>query len=49
MGTTLKDIADHLNLSVSTVSRGLNGKGRMSKEVREKIQRYSGKTELPTQ
>ncbi len=37
MGTTLKDIADHLNLSVSTVSRGLNGKGRMSKEVREKI------------
>lgn len=48
MGTTLKDIADHLNLSVSTVSRGLNGKGRMSKEVREKYE-IQRKTELPTQ
>lgn len=37
MGTTLKDIADYLNISTSTVSRALNHKGRMSKEMRRKI------------
>ena len=37
MGATLKDIADHLNISVSTVSRALNDKGRMSSEMRKKI------------
>lgn len=37
METTLKDIAEHLGISVSTVSRGLNNKGRISDEMRRKI------------
>jgi LacI family transcriptional regulator len=37
MPTKLKDIARHLNLSVSTVSRVLNGTGRVSKETKELI------------
>ena len=35
--TKLIDIANELNISPSTVSKGLNDKGRMSPELREKI------------
>jgi LacI family transcriptional regulator len=34
---TLKDIADELGISLATVSRALNGKGRISKDLRKKI------------
>jgi len=37
MSSTLKDIATYLNVSVSTVSRALNNKGRVSDETCEKI------------
>ncbi|MSC86399.1 LacI family transcriptional regulator [Eubacterium sp. am_0171] len=37
MSTTLKDLANFLGLSVSTVSRALNNKGRMSEETRSQI------------
>ena len=37
MAIKLKEIAHKLNLSTSTVSRVLNGKGTVSKETREKI------------
>lgn len=37
MNPTLKDIAEYLNLSPSTVSRVLNGKGRIGKETSEKV------------
>ncbi|HHW48115.1 MAG TPA: LacI family transcriptional regulator [Clostridiaceae bacterium] len=37
MKATLKDIAEHLNVSVSTVSRVINGKGRVGKETRERV------------
>lgn len=37
MAATLKDIAQHMNLSVATVSRALNSKGRISKETTERI------------
>jgi len=37
MATGLKDIAEHLGISVSTVSRVINGKGRVGKETREKV------------
>jgi DNA-binding LacI/PurR family transcriptional regulator len=34
---TLKDIADSLNISVTTVSRALNDKGDISEETKEKV------------
>lgn len=37
MATKLKDIAEHLGVSVTTVSFVLNGKNRVGKEMREKI------------
>jgi DNA-binding LacI/PurR family transcriptional regulator len=37
MSVKLVDIAKHLNISVSTVSRVLNGKDRVSDETREKV------------
>ncbi len=37
MAATLKDIAQHMNLSVATVSRALNNKGRISKETTQRI------------
>ncbi len=37
MTTKLIDIAKHLNISVSTVSRVLNGKDRVSDETRKKV------------
>ncbi|HOJ10827.1 MAG TPA: LacI family DNA-binding transcriptional regulator [Clostridiales bacterium] len=37
MNTKLVDIAKHLNISVSTVSRVINGKDRVSDETREKV------------
>ncbi|MFT9846575.1 LacI family DNA-binding transcriptional regulator [Aneurinibacillus sp. REN35] len=37
MTVQLKDIANYLNVSVSTVSRVVNGKGRVSKETQELI------------
>lgn len=33
----LKDIAKHLNLSVATVSKAINGKGRISAETRQRV------------
>lgn len=41
MFPSLKDIADHLGLSQSTVSRVLNNKGRVSEETRKKILDYA--------
>lgn len=37
MGANLKDIARELNVSVSTVSRVVNGTGRISPETRKKV------------
>jgi len=37
MASRLVDIAKHLNISVSTVSRVINGKDRVSDETREKV------------
>ncbi|MCU6709631.1 LacI family transcriptional regulator [Paenibacillus sp. J5C_2022] len=37
MSVQLKDIAKHLNISISTVSRVINGTGRVSAETRERI------------
>ncbi|MGI6672291.1 MAG: LacI family DNA-binding transcriptional regulator [Christensenellales bacterium] len=37
--TTLKDLAEELKLSVSTVSRALSGMGRMSDETRDRVRR----------
>lgn len=37
MSTTLKDLANYLGLSVSTVSRALNDKGRMNEKTRAQI------------
>lgn len=37
MATTLKDLANYLGLSVSTVSRALNNKGRMNEKTRAQI------------
>lgn len=37
MSVKLVDIAKHLNISVSTVSRVINGKDRVSDETREKV------------
>ncbi len=39
--TTLKDIADHFELSESTVSRILNGKGRASQTTRDRVREYA--------
>ena len=35
MANGLKEIADELNLSISTVSRALNNTGRVSAETRQ--------------
>ena len=37
MSATLKDLANYLGLSVSTVSRALNNKGRMNEKTRAQI------------
>lgn len=37
MSVQLKDIAKHLNISISTVSRVLNDTGRVNKDTRERI------------
>lgn len=37
MPTTLKDLAQTLNLSISTISRVLNGKGAVSEQTRNRI------------
>lgn len=37
MRTTIKDIADELNISVATVSNVFNGKGRVGEETAEKV------------
>ena len=36
-GTKLKDIADLVGCSLATVSNAINGRGRMSEEVRKEI------------
>ena len=36
MSVTLKDIAEALGISVTTVSRALNGQGRISSATRER-------------
>jgi LacI family transcriptional regulator len=41
MAATLRDIAKELNLSASTISKVLNGKGTVAKETREKILSFS--------
>lgn len=41
--TRLRDIADHLGLSESTVSRVLNGKGRVGATTRDRVLRYAEK------
>ncbi|GAA4907465.1 LacI family DNA-binding transcriptional regulator [Tessaracoccus lubricantis] len=47
---TLRDIANELGVSESTISRVLNGKGRVSEETREKVLAYAGKIHyLPNQ
>ncbi len=40
--TTISDIADALDLSPSTVSRAISGKGRISKKTVDKVLRYVG-------
>ena len=43
---TLKDVANRLNLSVSTVSRVVNGKGYVKEETRQRVlDMLSGLTE----
>jgi LacI family transcriptional regulator len=37
MSATLKDLAEHLNLSTATVSRALNNKGRISEETCSRV------------
>ncbi len=37
MGATIKDIADRLGVSVSTVSKGLNGGRDISEQLRQSI------------
>lgn len=37
MAAKLKDIAQELNLSISTISRVVNGKGRVSQETRRRV------------
>lgn len=39
--TTMKDIADHFGVSVSTVSRALNGSERVREEKRDAIRKYA--------
>lgn len=39
--TTMKDIADHFGVSVSTVSRALSGSERVKEERRNAIQKYA--------
>lgn len=38
--TTLDDVARELGVSKTTVSRAISGKGRISRETREKVQRF---------
>ncbi|WP_343248269.1 LacI family DNA-binding transcriptional regulator [Diplocloster hominis] len=37
MSSNLKDLSEYLGLSISTVSRALNGKGRISEETRQRV------------
>lgn len=37
MSSNLKDLSEYLGLSISTVSRALNGKGRISEETRRRV------------
>ena len=39
MAVTLKDIADQLGVSITTVSRALNGRGRISDATREEVRK----------
>lgn len=41
MGATISDIARAANVSISTVSRALNGKGRVSAATREKVRKVA--------
>ncbi|RLD07379.1 MAG: LacI family transcriptional regulator, partial [Chloroflexi bacterium] len=41
MGITIKDIAKRVGVAPSTVSRALNGRGRMSSLTREKIRQVA--------
>lgn len=43
MNVTIKDLANELGLSFSSVSRALNNKAGVSKETREKVQAYAKK------
>ncbi len=37
---TIADVADHLGISKTTVSRAISGKGRVSEETRQRVQCY---------
>lgn len=39
MGVTIRDIADYLHLSVSSISKALNGYSDISKETREEVEK----------
>ena len=39
---TMLDIANELNVSKTTVSRAISGRGRIGKETREKVLNYIG-------
>lgn len=41
MAATLRDIAQHMGLSESTISRVLNGKGRVGPETRRRVLEYA--------
>ena len=41
MGVTISDIAHAANVSISTVSRALNGKGRVAEATREKVRKIA--------
>ena len=37
---TIADIAEHLGVSKTTVSRAMSGKGRISEETRNRVREY---------